>query len=303
MVTPLLLLVCLPIIYASTTFAAVSHLDTDCLPALLTYLIFTSVCCTAICSIATFFVAIFQTADYLYVRVAYYRHHPQYRNHEVAALLCLSWKFLFSVLSSFTKSWPTATSTGPPSSCAATQQKPLPFGCTPLFLFWFSLPPFWDYKFTAAFTWAGCILPTTYPDFLVSYYSPRRPHQLLYSALHQLLATFILTLKMSDQLEIDGQRTEQLILARRKLKQQNQELFNLQALHQCKKGLFCLVKQAELCYDVTQQGHELSYTLNKQRQSFMTMVGVKPIKGLSNPAQLREAFFVSAPILNACTLW
>ena len=108
---------------------------------------------------------------------------------------------------------------------------------------------------------------------------------------------------MSDQLEIDGQRTEQLILARRKLKQQNQELFNLQALHQCKKGLFCLVKQAELCYDVTQQGHELSYTLNKQRQSFMTMVGVKPIKGLSNPAQLREAFFVSAPILNACTLW
>ncbi len=83
---------------------------------------------------------------------------------------------------------------------------------------------------------------------------------------------------MSDQLEIDGQRTEQLILARRKLKQQNQELFNLQALHQCKKGLFCLVKQAELCYDVTQQGHELSYTLNKQRQSFMTMVGVKPIK-------------------------
>ena len=54
MVTPLLLLVCLPIIYASTTFAAVSHLDTDCLPALLTYLIFTSVCCTAICSIATF---------------------------------------------------------------------------------------------------------------------------------------------------------------------------------------------------------------------------------------------------------
>lgn len=90
MVTPLLLLVCLPIIYASTTFAAVSHLDTYCLPALLTYLIFTSVCCTAICSIATFFVTIFQTADYLYVRVAYYRHHPQYRNHEVAALLCLS---------------------------------------------------------------------------------------------------------------------------------------------------------------------------------------------------------------------
>ena len=35
-------------------------------------------------------VAIFQTADYLYVRVAYYRHHPQYRNREVATLLCLS---------------------------------------------------------------------------------------------------------------------------------------------------------------------------------------------------------------------
>lgn len=135
MVTPLLLLVCLPIIYASTTFAAVSHLDTDCLPALLTYLIFTSVCCTAICSIATFFVAIFQTADYLYVRVAYYRHHPQYRNHEVAVGQDFVKEDKTEKRNFHDRHRRAATSTGPPSSCAATQQKPLPFGCTPLFLF------------------------------------------------------------------------------------------------------------------------------------------------------------------------
>ena len=90
MVASLLLLLCLPIIYASTTFAAASHLDTDCLPPFLVYLIFSLICCIAICSIATFFVAIFQAADYLYVRVVYSRHHPRYQDREVASLLCLS---------------------------------------------------------------------------------------------------------------------------------------------------------------------------------------------------------------------
>lgn len=83
---------------------------------------------------------------------------------------------------------------------------------------------------------------------------------------------------MSDKIQIDGQHSEQLLLARRKVRQLNQELLNLQALHQCKKGLFCLVKQAELSYDVSQQGHELLYTLPQQKQNFVTMVGAKPVK-------------------------
>lgn len=86
----LLVLLCLPIIYASTTFAAAAHLDVDCISPFLVYLIFTFICCTAICSVATLFVTIFQAADYLYVRVVYHRHHPDYRYNRVARLLCLS---------------------------------------------------------------------------------------------------------------------------------------------------------------------------------------------------------------------
>ncbi|ALE30444.1 RID-alpha [Simian adenovirus 19] len=90
MVAAFVLLLCLPIIFVSTSFAAVSHLDPDCLPPFDVYLIFTFLCIIAICSIASFFVVIFQAADYAYVRIVYFRHHPQYRNRDVATLLCLA---------------------------------------------------------------------------------------------------------------------------------------------------------------------------------------------------------------------
>lgn len=90
MVAALCILFCLPIICVSTTFAATSHLDTDCLSPFLVYLILTFVVCTSITSIACFFVTIFQAADYIYVRFAYFRHHPEYRNQQVATLLCLA---------------------------------------------------------------------------------------------------------------------------------------------------------------------------------------------------------------------
>lgn len=83
-------LLCLPIIFVSSTFAAVSHVEAECLPPFAVYLIFAFVCCTAIASIACFFVTIFQAADYLYVRFVYFRHHPEYRNQNVASLLCLA---------------------------------------------------------------------------------------------------------------------------------------------------------------------------------------------------------------------
>ncbi|AAX19418.1 E3 RID-alpha [simian adenovirus 1] len=90
MVAAFLLLLCLPIIFVSSTFAAVSHLEPECLPPFDVYLILTFVCCISICSIACFFITIFQAADYFYVRIAYFRHHPEYRNQNVASLLCLA---------------------------------------------------------------------------------------------------------------------------------------------------------------------------------------------------------------------
>lgn len=86
---------------------------------------------------------------------------------------------------------------------------------------------------------------------------------------------------MSDtELEYDGVHTEKAIAARQreKRRQEYQELQELKALHSCKKGIFCLVKQAGLSYDVSLQGHELSYVLPQQKQTFVTMVGTKPFK-------------------------
>ena len=86
---------------------------------------------------------------------------------------------------------------------------------------------------------------------------------------------------MSDTLlDVDGVHTEQAIAARQreKRRQEWQELQDLKALHSCKKGMFCLVKQASLSYDVSMQGHELTYALAQQKQTFVTMVGAKPFK-------------------------
>ncbi|ALE30446.1 14.7K [Simian adenovirus 19] len=59
------------------------------------------------------------------------------------------------------------------------------------------------------------------------------------------------------------------------------EYFQLQQLkesHWCEKGVLCYVKQAALSYDVSTQGHELSYTLPSQKQTFCTMIGSASIK-------------------------
>ncbi|ALE30481.1 14.7K [Simian adenovirus 17] len=86
---------------------------------------------------------------------------------------------------------------------------------------------------------------------------------------------------MSDsELDVDGVHSEQATLARqRELRRREwQDLQDLKAQHSCKRGMFCLVKQASLSYDVSLQGHELHYALAQQKQTFVTMVGSKPLK-------------------------
>lgn len=69
-----------------------------------------------------------------------------------------------------------------------------------------------------------------------------------------MLAILSSPVKMIEpDLEIDGRITEQRLLTdrarRRQQDQKNKELIDLQTVHQCKKGLFCLVKQATLRYE------------------------------------------------------
>ncbi len=82
-------------------------------------------------------------------------------------------------------------------------------------------------------------------------------------------------------LEMDGIGTEQRLLQRRKQAAEqerlNQELRDLINLHQCKKGIFCLVKQADVTYEKTGNSHRLSYKLPTQRQKLVLMVGQNPI--------------------------
>ncbi|AGK27114.1 E3 14.7 protein [baboon adenovirus 1] len=84
----------------------------------------------------------------------------------------------------------------------------------------------------------------------------------------------------SAQLDIDGVRTEQLLAARQRQRQEQRqrELQDLKNLHQCKQGVFCLVKQAQLSYHLTSMGHQLSYVLPVRRQNLLTMVGTVPVK-------------------------
>ena len=88
---------------------------------------------------------------------------------------------------------------------------------------------------------------------------------------------------IEPDLQMDGTMTEQRLLAdrarRRQQDQKNKELLDLQTVHQCKKGLFCLVKQATLSYEnLPGKEHQLCYTLPTQRQSFTAVVGSVPIK-------------------------
>lgn len=89
MVKVLLIFLCLPIIFSSSTFAAVSHIDPDCIAPFAVYLIFTFVTATCVCSLITLLLTSLQFFDYCYVRYVYRRHHPRYQNPHIAALLHL----------------------------------------------------------------------------------------------------------------------------------------------------------------------------------------------------------------------
>nr|BDP39360.1 control protein E3 7k [Human mastadenovirus C] len=93
----------------------------------------------------------------------------------------------------------------------------------------------------------------------------------------------------SLDLELDGINTEQRLLERRKaaseqerLKQEVEDMVNL---HQCKRGIFCVVKQAKLTYEKTTTGNRLSYKLPTQRQKLVLMVGEKPITVTQHSAE------------------
>ncbi|AGK27186.1 E3 14.7 protein [Simian mastadenovirus C] len=55
-------------------------------------------------------------------------------------------------------------------------------------------------------------------------------------------------------------------------------LQELKETHWCDRGSLCLVKLASLSYDVSTQGHELSYTLAGQKQTFSTIMGSTSLK-------------------------
>ena len=79
---------------------------------------------------------------------------------------------------------------------------------------------------------------------------------------------------MTDSQDIDI--SVERIAAQRQRETRVLEYFELQQLkesHWCEKGVLCHVKQAALSYDVSLQGHELSYTLPSQKQTFCTMMG------------------------------
>lgn len=85
----------------------------------------------------------------------------------------------------------------------------------------------------------------------------------------------------SLNLEMDGISTEQRLLHRRRaaaeqerLQQELQDMINL---HQCKRGIFCLVKQAKVNYQKNANDHRLSYKLPSQRQKLVLIIGDKPI--------------------------
>lgn len=84
-------------------------------------------------------------------------------------------------------------------------------------------------------------------------------------------------------METDGVMSEQRALAVRTLARQRElkqrELLDLKNTHQCKRGIFCAVKQAELSFEMLQgHDHELQYRIPQQRQTCVFLVGTSPVK-------------------------
>ncbi|AGT77133.1 E3 control protein 14.7 kDa [Human mastadenovirus B] len=83
-----------------------------------------------------------------------------------------------------------------------------------------------------------------------------------------------------ELLDMDGRASEQRLIQLRIRQQQERavkELRDAIGIHQCKKGIFCLVKQSKISYEITATDHRLSYELGPQRQKFTCMVGINPI--------------------------
>lgn len=87
----------------------------------------------------------------------------------------------------------------------------------------------------------------------------------------------------AEELEADGLQSEQRLLLRkaadRHRQMKNDELRSLAALHQCKAGVFCLVKQAKLEYLTDHRGdHEIVFVLPVSRLSCVYTVGANPVR-------------------------
>ncbi len=81
------ILICLLNICA--TLAAATSVSPDCIGPFATYLLFALITCICVSSTVCLVINFFQLIDWIFVRFAYLRHHPEYRNHDIAALLRL----------------------------------------------------------------------------------------------------------------------------------------------------------------------------------------------------------------------
>ncbi|AIT70994.1 control protein E3 14.7 kDa [Simian adenovirus DM-2014] len=105
---------------------------------------------------------------------------------------------------------------------------------------------------------------------------------------------------MNDPLQIDGLQSEQqAIMVRERARQRalkNQELIDLQNTHQCKRGIFCTVKQSSLRFEtLNAEDHELHYTVQQERQTCVFMVGSKPIKITQTKGEISGSIRCSCP--------
>ncbi|UXO93706.1 E3 RID-alpha [Human adenovirus 1] len=83
----LILLTLIALFCACSTLAAVAHIEVDCIPPFTVYLLYGFVTLILICSLVTVVIAFIQFIDWVCVRIAYLRHHPQYRDTAIAELL------------------------------------------------------------------------------------------------------------------------------------------------------------------------------------------------------------------------
>lgn len=100
----------------------------------------------------------------------------------------------------------------------------------------------------------------------------------------------------ANDLDMDGRSSEQRLVQmriRQKQERAARELKDAIEIHLCKKGIFCLVKQAKISYEITDNDHRLYYELGPQRQKFTCMVGVNPIVITQQAAEIKGCIHCS----------